>query len=58
MSAAEQLQQLGHDKVLEARMAEIIGTTTKALQRKRERGVIPRGVWDVLDGRVTYSIRR
>jgi len=31
-----------HDKVLEAKMAELIGTTTKALQRKRERGIIPR----------------
>lgn len=47
-----------HDKVLESKLAELIGTTTKALQRKRERGVIPRGVWQVIDGRVMYSRRR
>ena len=47
-----------HDKVLEAKMAELIGTTTKALQRKRERGIIPLGVWNIIDGRVTYSKRR
>ena len=35
--------------------AELIGTTTKALQRKRERGIIPRGVWQMIDGRVMYS---
>ena len=47
-----------HDKVLESKMAELIGTTPKALQRKRERGVIPRGVWQIIDGRVMYSRRR
>ncbi|WP_280348809.1 hypothetical protein [Pseudomonas sp. BN414] len=47
-----------HDKVLESKMADLIGTTTKALQRKRERGVIPRGVWQLIDGRVMYSRRR
>lgn len=47
-----------HDKVLESKLAELIGTTTKALQRKRERGIIPRGVWNVIDGRVMYSKRR
>ncbi|WP_271408018.1 hypothetical protein [Pseudomonas sp. Q1-7] len=39
-----------HHKVLESKLAELIGTTTKALQRKRERGVIPRGVWQMIDG--------
>ncbi|MCY1552169.1 hypothetical protein D9M68_885500 [compost metagenome] len=47
-----------HDKVLESKLAELIGTTTKALSRKRERGVIPRGVWQIIDGRVMYSRRR
>lgn len=52
------VQDEAHDKVLESRMAELIGTTTKALQRKRERGVMPPGVWQRVDGRVMYSIRR
>lgn len=60
MSKPQRLPDTGedHDKVLEAKMAELIGTTTKALQRKRERGIIPLGVWNIIDGRVTYSKRR
>ena len=46
------------DKVPEARMAEIIGTTKRALEGKRDRGVIPEGVWNKIDGRIFYSIRR
>ncbi|WP_260679605.1 hypothetical protein [Ectopseudomonas mendocina] len=46
------------DKIHEAAMAELIGTTKKALERKRERGIIPLGVWCVIDGRVMYSKRR
>lgn len=46
------------DKIHEAAMASLIGTTKKALERKRERGIIPRGVWCVIDGRVMYSKRR
>jgi hypothetical protein len=46
------------DKVLEARMAEIIGTTKRALEGKRDRGVIPEGVWNKIDNRIFYSIRR
>ena len=60
MSKPQRLPDTGedHDKVLEAKMAELIGTTTKALQRKRERGIIPLGAWNIIDGRVTYSKRR
>lgn len=46
------------DKVHEEEMAMLTGTTLKALQRKRARGVIPKGVYATIDGRVMYSIRR
>ncbi|MDH0640453.1 hypothetical protein N5D52_26375 [Pseudomonas sp. GD03860] len=46
------------DKVPEDRMAELIGTTKRALEGKRSRGVIPEGVWRKIDGRIFYSIRR
>ncbi|WP_256203128.1 hypothetical protein [Pseudomonas sp. ML96] len=57
MPKPQQLPDTGddHDKVLEAKLAELIGTTPKALQRKREKGIIPHGVWCLIDGRVTYS---
>jgi len=48
----------GHDKVTEKRMAELLGTTPKALQRKRERNAIPENVWSKIDGRIMYSIWR
>lgn len=42
MAVAEKLgDESGHDKVTEKRMAELLGTTPKALQRKRERNIIP-----------------
>jgi len=46
------------DKVLEEKMAELVGTTKRALEGKRSRGVIPEGVWKKIDGRIFYSIRR
>lgn len=46
------------DKVPEDRMAELVGTTKRALEGKRCRGVIPEGVWKKVDGRIFYSIRR
>jgi len=46
------------DKVPEARMAELIGTTKRALEGKRDRRVIPEGVWNKIDGRIFYSLRR
>ncbi|WP_457978131.1 hypothetical protein L0Y47_21585 [Ectopseudomonas composti] len=58
MSAAEDLNAYPVDKVLESRMAELVGTTQKALQRRREKKLIPEGVWQKLDGRIYYSISR
>lgn len=59
MTTAEKLGDgSGHDKVTEKRMAELLGTTPKALQRKRERNVIPDNVWSKIDGRIMYSIWR
>jgi hypothetical protein len=56
MAVAEKLgDESGHDKVTEKRMAELLGTTPKALQRKRERNIIPAGVWMKIDGRIMYS---
>ena len=45
------------DKVPESRMAEIIGTTKRALEGKRDRRVIPEGVWNKIDGRDRKSTR-
>jgi len=59
MGAAEKIpEDESHDKVTEKRMAELVGTTAKALQRKRERKIIPQGVWSKIDGRILYSKRR
>ena len=58
MSAAEDLSQYPVDKVLEAKLAELVGTTQKALERRREKKLIPEGVWQKLDGRIIYSISR
>ena len=56
MAAAQLLSDdSGHDKITEKRLAELIGTTAKALQRKRERNIIPLGVWSKIDGRIMYS---
>jgi hypothetical protein len=46
------------DKVQEEEMARLVGTTKRALETKRQRGVIPPGVYATIDGRITYSIRR
>lgn len=57
MATAEKLGDgSGHDKVTEKRMAELLGTTPKALQRKRERNAIPNNIWSKIDGRIMYSI--
>ena len=58
MTAARNINAYPVDKVLEAKLAELVGTTQKALERKRERKVIPEGVWQKLDGRIIYSISR
>ena len=39
-------------------MAELIGTTTRALEGKRSRGAIPTDVWAMIDGRIMYSLKR
>jgi hypothetical protein len=57
MSAAEKID-YGVDKVSEERMAELIGVTKYTLEGKRKRGRIPEGVWNKIDGRITYSISR
>ncbi|WP_256660871.1 hypothetical protein [Pseudomonas sp. DY-1] len=57
-ATAEELGAYPVDKVLEAKLAELVGTTQKALERKRERKIIPEGVWRKLDGRIIYSISR
>ena len=46
------------DKIPEDKMVELVGTTRRALQGKRARGVIPKGVWNNIDSRIYYSIRR
>ena len=59
MSAAEQLNDgITGDKVPEAQMAELLGTTLAALRSKRARNQIPLGVWNKQGSRVMYSIRR
>lgn len=59
MAAAENLHEdAGHDKVTEKKMAELVGCTAKALQRKREKGIIPNWVWMKIDGRIMFSKRR
>ncbi|WP_230012496.1 hypothetical protein [Pseudomonas chlororaphis] len=49
---------LAVDKVLEKRLAELIGTTSKALEHKRLSGIIPHGVWLKEHGRIMYSLER
>ncbi|MFW9082439.1 hypothetical protein ACOI9X_24665 [Pseudomonas sp. P2757] len=46
------------DKIPEDKMAELVGTSRRALQGKRARGVIPKGVWNTIDSRIYYSLRR
>lgn len=46
------------DKLMEDELARLIGTTPKALERKRQRRVIPEGVWATIDGRIMYSLKR
>ena len=59
MSEKEELPEtFAFDKVPEERMAMLLGTTKRALEGKRARGIIPEGVWNKIDNRVFYSIRR
>lgn len=59
MAAAEQLDEpLRSDKIPEKEFALLVGTTKRALEGKRQRGVIPRGVWNEYDGKIYYSFWR
>jgi hypothetical protein len=46
------------DKVLEKRLAELVGTTQKALEHQRLSGLIPANVWQKIGGRILYSRSR
>ncbi|MDR9864354.1 hypothetical protein [Pseudomonas baetica] len=46
------------DKIPEDKVAELVGTTRRALQGKRARGVIPKGIWNSIDNRIYYNLRR
>lgn len=61
MSVEKQLRDLPEwfpDKVTEQQMAQILGTTDRALEARRARKQIPQGVWNRLSGRVYYSRSR
>ncbi|WP_307833049.1 hypothetical protein [Pseudomonas sp. TH10] len=59
MAAAQQIPvEYLSDKVAEKNFAEMVGTTRRALQGKRQRNIIPKGVWNEIDGQIYYSIRR
>lgn len=49
-----------HEFVREDQLSRLIGYPegSRALETKRQRGVIPAGVYATIDGRVTYSIKR
>lgn len=49
-----------HDYVLESQLSRLIGYPegSRALEAKRVKGLIPKNVYAVIDGRVTYSIKR
>ncbi|WP_254774934.1 hypothetical protein [Marinobacterium iners] len=50
-------QALFVEGVSEEEMARLIGSTPKALERKRQRKVYPEGkVWAKIDGRIIYHI--
>jgi len=46
------------DKVTEQKMADLLGCTKKALERRRQDGKVPEGVWIKHGGRIIYSKRR
>jgi hypothetical protein len=46
------------DKVSESMMAELLGTTARALQGKRARGITPENIWSKVDGSIMYSLKR
>lgn len=46
------------DKVTEALMAEMMGLSARALEGRRVAGKIPDSIWQRVDGRIMYSMRR
>lgn len=46
------------DKLTEKQMAEYLGTTARALEARRSRDQIPKGVWMKIGSRIIYSVRR
>lgn len=57
-SGSQEEPELACDKIHERRLAELIGTTPKALEHKRREGIIPQGVWLKEHGRIMYSLAR
>lgn len=57
-SGSQEEPELTCDKIHERRLAELIGTTPKALEHKRREGIIPEGVWLKERGRIMYSLAR
>lgn len=57
LPAPDVVSQAG-DKILESKLAELIGTTRRSLEHKRLNGVIPEGVWIKNGGRIMYSLKR
>ncbi|WP_434557999.1 hypothetical protein [Pseudomonas sp. Z4-20] len=58
VQTSQEEPELTGDKIHEKRLADLIGTTPKALQHKRREGIIPEGVWLKERGRIMYSLAR
>ncbi|WP_177344971.1 hypothetical protein [Pseudomonas sp. NFACC04-2] len=58
VQTSQGVPELTGDKIHEKRLAELIGTTPKALEHKRREGIIPEGVWLKERGRIMYSLAR
>lgn len=58
VQTSQGVPELTGDKIHEKRLADLIGTTPKALEHKRREGIIPEGVWLKERGRIMYSLSR
>jgi hypothetical protein len=58
LQTLQEESELNCDKIHEKRLAEMIGTSQKALEHKRRDGLIPQGVWLKEHGRIMYSLAR
>lgn len=54
----DDLESFQVDKIPESKLAELIGTTSRALEYKRLTGIIPQGVWEKVNGRIMFSLER